>query len=88
MGMNYLSHKISMVNGLITACPLDEPKFDCPAISARMLSAEDRLLLLKTMKVTELDLIISHHRNCFQIRIWEQSYIQKELQFPQQPAGF
>jgi hypothetical protein len=71
MSKSYMAHKITLVQGLLTACPLDKPQDDCPIQKLRALSFKERLQLVKTMHETELDLIISHHRHCFQKRRWE-----------------
>jgi len=81
MEKNIMLDKINMVNGLIIECPLDVPKEDCPAKSLRSMKAEDRIKVLENMEKTGLDLIISHHRHCFQTRRMEHLYTQKELQF-------
>lgn len=78
-----LSEKMSLVNGLLLECPLDKPLDDCPAKEVRSLPAKKRLKVVEAMGESELDLIISHHRYCFQKRRMEQLYLYRPLFQPQ-----
>lgn len=69
-----VSYKLVLVKGLLTECPLDKPLDDCPAKKVRCLPLEKRLQLVEDMGESDLDLIISHHRHCFQKRRLEQPF--------------
>lgn len=70
MAKSNVSDKVTLVKGLLAECPLDKPLDNCPAKKVRGLPGEKRLQLVERMDETELDLIISHHRYCFQKRRW------------------
>jgi hypothetical protein len=62
------SNKWALVSGLLTECPLGKPLADCPSKKVRGLPREERSRLVESMDESELALIISHHRYCFQKR--------------------
>ncbi len=77
---NEASHKRSLVQGLLTECPLDKPLEDCPAKEVRGFPYEERSVIVVNMSETELDLIISHHRYCFQKRRLDMSFVEMDIQ--------
>ena len=77
---NEVLRKRSLVQGLLTECPLDKPLEDCPAKEVRGLPYEERSVIVASMSETELDLIISHHRYCFQKRRLDMSFMKIDTQ--------
>ena len=57
-------HKLTWVQGLLIDCPFGTPMADCPAIEIRSLPIPERLSIAANLPESDLDNIISHHKNC------------------------
>ena len=59
-----LSDRQIRVLGLACACPLGEQRPDCSLGELRAKPLRDRVGLVRNMSEGELDIIITHHKEC------------------------
>ena len=59
-----LEIKMTRVLGLMIDCPMGKALDNCPAKNVRTLPLQERIALVKQMEESQLNEIITHHRQC------------------------
>jgi len=61
-------NKKTWVQGLMVECPFGKALATCPAKDLRVLPIEERFKLVRQMEESQIDEIITHHRQCLKER--------------------